>query len=417
MSPNPWNPARWKPLFFGIWGGQAFSLVGSQLVQFALVWWLTKTTGSATVLATATMMALLPQILVTPFAGTLVDRWNRRWVMVGADATIAAATVGLAILFALGAVRVWHVYLLMLVRSAGGAFHWPAMQSSTTLMVPKRHLARIGGLNQSLFGLANIISPPLGALLLEVLPMQGVLAVDVVTALIAIVPLLLVGIPLPVRAASGRGMRAVFSDMATGLRFALGWRGLTLIIGVAALINLLVHPAVSLQPLLVTAHFGGGALQLAYLESAFGVGVILGGLLLSAWGGFRRRVITAFLALALEGVAFALVGLTPATAFYFAVGAMLVVGLMNSASNGSFLAILQGTVPPEIQWRVLSLLMSGVMAVTPLGLAIAGPVADMFGVRIWYVVSGATMAVAGALAFFVPALMELESRSQPQGSR
>jgi DHA3 family macrolide efflux protein-like MFS transporter len=147
---NRETESRSMTSFFVIWTGQAFSLVGSQLVQFALVWWLTKTTGSATVLAFATMMALLPQIVLGPFAGALVDRWDRRRVLMVADGGIALATLLLAALYALGLVQVWHIYALMLVRAAGSAFHWPAMQASTTLLVPEKHLSRIAGLNQTI---------------------------------------------------------------------------------------------------------------------------------------------------------------------------------------------------------------------------------------------------------------------------
>jgi len=167
-----------KP-FLIIWIGQAFSLLGSQLVQFALVWWLTRTTGSATMLALATLAALLPQILIGPFAGALVDRWSRRRVMIVADIAIALATLGLAVLFWLNVAQVWNIYVLLLIRATGAAFHWPAMQASTPLMVPQKHLSRVAGLNQTLSGLAGILIPPLGALAIEVLPMQGVLAIDV----------------------------------------------------------------------------------------------------------------------------------------------------------------------------------------------------------------------------------------------
>lgn len=138
--------------FFVVWSGQALSLFGSQLVQFALVWWLTRSTGSATVLAMASLMGLLPQVLLSPVAGALVDRWNRKAVMAAADAGIALATVALAALYALDAVQVWEVYALMLLRGVGGAFHWPAMQASTSLMVPEKHLGRVAGLNQALWG-------------------------------------------------------------------------------------------------------------------------------------------------------------------------------------------------------------------------------------------------------------------------
>ena len=158
MSKQSLEATRWKLPFFTIWTGQAFSLIGSNLVQFALVWWLTETTGSATILAVASIMAVLPQVFLGPIAGALVDRWNRRLVMIVADSVIALAVVVLAVLYALDAVQTWHIYVLMFIRAAGGAFHWPAMRASTSLMVPQKHLSRIAGLNQALFGVANIVS-------------------------------------------------------------------------------------------------------------------------------------------------------------------------------------------------------------------------------------------------------------------
>jgi DHA3 family macrolide efflux protein-like MFS transporter len=155
--------------FFTIWAGQAFSLVGSQVVQFALVWWLTQLTGSATVLATASLVALLPEIVLSPIAGAYVDRWNRRIVMIVADGLIALASLWLAYLFWIGATQVWHVYVILAIRAVGGSFHWPAMQASTSLMVPKEQLTRVAGLNQTLKGVLNIACPPLGALLLAIM--------------------------------------------------------------------------------------------------------------------------------------------------------------------------------------------------------------------------------------------------------
>lgn len=156
---------RWKSRFFTIWFGQAFSLLGSMLVQFALVWWMTRTTGSATVLATATLAAILPGIVIGPFAGALVDRWSRKWVMIVADGSIALATGALIYLYSVGLMQVWHIYAIMFVRSVFGSFHWAAMQASTSLLVPSAELSRVAGMNQALYGGMNIISPPLGALL------------------------------------------------------------------------------------------------------------------------------------------------------------------------------------------------------------------------------------------------------------
>ncbi|MCC7209874.1 MAG: MFS transporter, partial [Anaerolineae bacterium] len=200
MSQSIGDLAGWKRRFFSIWVGQAFSLFGSSLVHFALIWWLTDSTRSATVLATASLVGMLPQILLGPIAGTLVDRWSRRRVMILADMSIAAVTFILVLLFASGQIQVWHVYAVLLYRSAAGAFHYTAMTASTSLMVPKEHLSRVNGANQALNGAMNIIAPPAGALLLSLLPMQNVLAVDIVTALIGVTPLLFFAIPQPARA-------------------------------------------------------------------------------------------------------------------------------------------------------------------------------------------------------------------------
>ena len=147
---NDTENLHWKKPFFTIWIGQAFSILGSQFVQFALIWYLTRTTHSATVLAMATLVGMLPQIIFGPVAGALVDRWSRRKVMLIADSSIAVATIVLAILFTLNIIAVWHIYVLMFLRSLGGAFHFPAMTASTTLMVPEKQFSRIAGMNQTL---------------------------------------------------------------------------------------------------------------------------------------------------------------------------------------------------------------------------------------------------------------------------
>jgi DHA3 family macrolide efflux protein-like MFS transporter len=404
--------------FFAIWIGQVFSLLGSELVQFALIWWLTTTTGSATTLALAAMMAVLPRVLVSPMAGALVDRWNRRKVMMSADGLSALAVVVLAVLFASDAVQVWHVYAVMFVRSACAAFHWPAMQASTTLMVAEEHLARVAGLNQALQGLGAIIAPPLGALLLAALPMQGILAIDVVTAMLAIAPLFFVRVPQPERAtATEQASRlSMVADLREALRYLRGLPGMLMVIAIAMLVNLLIFPGLSLQPLLVTKHFGGDLLHLATLQSAFGIGMVTGGVTLSVWGGFKRRALTGLLALALNGFGFTVVGLAPANAFPLAVGAMFFAWFMNPIANGALFAVLQSLVPAEMQGRVFTLLQSAAGAMVPLGLVIAGPLSDILGVRFWFLVAGVTMAVMGVGALFVPAITQLDDRASSKST-
>src|SRR5215208_8535593 len=176
---------NWTRRFFTLWTGQALSLLGSQLVQFAIIWYLTQTTKSATTLAVASMMGLLPQVILSPFIGTWVDRGNRRFILIAADATVAFATLVLVALFALGQAEIWHIYGLLFVRAVAGGFHQSAFGASVVLLVPKEQLARVQGFNQALNGGLNIIAAPLGAYLLSVVPMQGILAIDIGTALLA----------------------------------------------------------------------------------------------------------------------------------------------------------------------------------------------------------------------------------------
>ena len=188
----------WVRPFFTIWIGQALSLVGSRIGGFALVWWLTQESGgSATILAMASFIATIPGVVLGPFIGALVDRWNRRRVLLVADSVIAAFSALLALLSLLGYLQIWHVYILMFIRALGGTFHWAAMRASTSLMVPRSHLSRVAGMNQTLQGIMSILTPPLGALLMEVLVLHTIMAIDVVTAAFAIVPLFFIAIPQP----------------------------------------------------------------------------------------------------------------------------------------------------------------------------------------------------------------------------
>ena len=404
--------SKWQIPFFTIWTGQALSLAGSAVSQFALVWYLTKTTGSATVLATASMMALLPGIFLGPFAGALIDRWNRRVVMIVADTVIALAFLWLAYLFWVDALQIWHVYVIMMVRAVGGVFHWPAMSASTSLMVPKEHLARVAGINQALNGALNIIGAPLGALLMEVLPMHGVMLVDVVTAALAIGPLFFVHIPQPERTdENGEQRQPIWRDMKDGLHYLLGWSGMMVLIGFALIFKMALTPALSLIPLLVREHFGGGAVQLSLLDAAVGVGIILGGLLLSIWGGFKRQIYTVMMGVILFSLSFILLGLTPAGMFWLALASIFVVGLMLPFIDGPIMAIMQGSVAPEMQGRVFTLMGSLLNLTGPISLAFAGPVSDWLGLQIWYVAAGALCGAFGVLGFFIPAIINIEENN------
>jgi DHA3 family macrolide efflux protein-like MFS transporter len=392
-------------------------LFGSRVAQFALVWWLTDSTGSATVLATATLVALIPEIALGPIAGAFVDRWSRRLVMIIADSLIALASLWLAAMFWMDAAQIWHIYAIMLVRALGGSFHWPAMQASTTLMVPKDQLTRVAGLNQTLNGVLNIVGPPLGALLMGLLPLHSIMLVDVSTAGLAIVPLFFVRIPQPKREISpmeGVKKPSIWADMRVGLRYLWGWSGIVILIAMAMVFKIASTPAFSLLPLLVRSHFHGDAAQLSLLEALFGAGVVSGGILLTVWGGFRRKIYTAMMGMIVFSLSFMGLGLAPGHRFSIAVGCALVMGFVVPMIDGPIMAIMQSTVAPEMQGRVFTLMGSFLWLTSPLGLAVAGPISDRLGLQMWYIVAGVLSGVMGIAGFFIPAIVNIEEYGTAQ---
>jgi MFS transporter, DHA3 family, macrolide efflux protein len=399
----------WTRRFFTVWTGQAFSLVGSALVQFALMLWIVTTTHSAVMLAVAAAMGVLPQVFLGPVAGAYVDRWNRKRVMIAADALTALATLLLMVSFALGLVELWQVFVIMFFRSAMQGFQWPAMQASTTLMVPEQHLARISGLNQTIQGLSAILAPALGALLFVALPMQLVLSVDLITAAVAIASLLVVRIP-EVRRAAQVATVSVIADLKDAFGYLRSWKGMLVVVGIFSVVNFLITPAFTLFSILTLDFFGQGPYEVALIESISGVGMITGGVLLGVWGGSKRKIVTCMAALTLAGGGVLLIGFLPPGAFPLAVIASLIIGMTIAIVNGTTMAIMQKGVRPDMQGRVFALLGSISAGMSPLGLLLAGPIAEMFGIQFWFVLGGLVMTLIGVTSFFLPLIMRMEDR-------
>lgn len=396
-----------------MWAGQAVSLVGSALVQFALVWWLTIETASATTLAAATVAGMLPVILLGPFAGVLIDRWSRRWTMITSDALTALFTTLLAGLFWLGIVQVWHVFVILFLRSLGDVFHNPAMRASTSLMVPRDQLTRVSGMNSALQGVIRFVAPPMGAMLLAALHIKGILVIDIVTAALAITSLLLVRVPQPTRATAAEGKPSVIHDMVKGFQYLWNETGLMLLFTTATIGMLFFVSPLTFVPLLVTKHFGGDALQLGWMQSAYGWGYLVGGTVLGVWGGFRNRMYTSIFGT--FGLAFGLLiaGLAPSRAFGVALVAWFLFGLALPIAAGPIQAIYQSVVPVELQGRFFTLNRSVVNLATPLGLAIGGLVADSIGVRTLFLIGGAVALVLAFVRASTPAILALDDADAP----
>jgi DHA3 family macrolide efflux protein-like MFS transporter len=363
------------------------------------------------VLTLATLVQMLPRTVLGPFLGVWIDRWNRRYVMQIADALTASVTILLAALFHLELVQIWHIYVLLFAGALGQTMHASAFTASTTLMVPENQLTRIGGLNQVLVGATSILGPPVGALLIETLPIQSILSMDVATALVAVTSLFFVRVPQPPCSTTG-GRASIWRDVKSGFTYVWSWRGLAIVTGVSMISNLLLVPAFALLSLIVFQHFQGGALQLGWMEAAFGIGMLAGGVLLGAWGGFERRINTMFVGVGLLGLMMVVIGSVPANGIFLATGGMFLVGLGLALDNGAAQALFQVLIAPDKQGRVFATLRALRTLISPLGLTLVGPFTDTFGIQSWMLCAGIGIAAMATAMRFIPEVADIEEHER-----
>ncbi len=405
----------WPRPFFTLWGSQALAMLTSEVLQFALIWWLTAAFNSATVVGMATMTALLPRALLGPFMGALVDRWSRRAVLLTSHGVIILSLLCLGYLFWTGTPPLAVVYLIILVRACGKSFQMPAMLATTALMAPEKHLARIAGLNQMLQGLVLVVSPVLGAVLVSALPLPAIVAVDIAGALLAVAVLAFVALPNPPRGETLTGWGALWADVRAGVRYVWDWQGAPEMLGISTAMNFLSAPAFMLTSILVIRHFGGVEREFGIIGAAVGLGMIGGGMGLSVWSGFRRPMQTSLVGILGMGCAILTAGLAPASAFWLAVGSMAVGGLMMPVCMAPIQALVQKSVTPTMQGRVLSLFDSISTAIAPVSVAIAGPVFNALGPQVWYIGAGALALLIGVKGFATPRVLNLGTPAPARG--
>lgn len=403
---TPGEASPWKLRFWSVFGGQALSLVGSSLTQFVLFWWITDNTGSISALATAGIVGLLPQALLGPLGGTFADRHSRRVIMATADLISAACMVVLITLFLTGNVQLWHIYAMMFIRSAMQAFQQPAAAASTAMLVPESFLTRAAGLNQTLAGIITVGAAPLGALAISVMPVGLALGIDVVTAVLGVAPLLFFAIPQARVPVAGRP--SLWGEFREGV--ATVWQdiGLRQLYGLLAAVVLVIMPSFMLSPLLVKEYFGGGAPQVALLESLGGGGMVAGGILVATLAP-RRRAMWLLWGFALTCLTVALTALAPPAMFWLATFWWLVSGLTFTAGSAPFTALLQTRVPNHLQGRVLSLLSTIMGLAAPVGLLIATPLGELIGVRWLFVLVGFLGTAVTLFGFLSPHVRALDN--------
>jgi MFS family permease len=422
---------RTMKTFFLIWAGQLVSLLGSGLTSFAFSVWIFQTTGNATPLALTALFSILPRVLLFPAAGTLADRWNRRWVMVLSDTGSALSTLAILFLFSLGSLQVWHIYLAALISGLFGSFQEPAYISSISLLVPKKHLTRASGMIQMSQGIESLLTPLLAGLLYGTIGLQGIIWIDFATFIFAVSTLLFVQIPQPVvETEQGAGWKIILQDSVFGWKYLRMRPGLFGLLVYFALANFLLNiSAILLSPLVLSFSTPE---MLGVVQSALGLGMLAGSVIMSVWGGPQRRVLTVVLCLTMGGVGFAIAGLRPDP---WLIGSGMFAALFFAPfGSGSAQAIFQIKVAPEVQGRVFAVRSLISRSMMPVAYLLSGPLADRVfeplmqsggpaegtflgallqtgpgrGAGLMFVLSGVIMVIASAFAYSYSPIRNLE---------
>lgn len=401
---------NWKKVFAVIWSGQLASILSSSVVGYSIIFWMSLETGSAEVLALAAIAGMLPQSLLGPFVGVYVDRWDRKRTMILADSFIALCTFALSVLFWLGIAHMWHIYLLLACRSAGSAFHMPAMQASVPLLAPAEQLTRIAGINQMISSLSNIAGPALGALLINLTSIGNILLLDVAGAAVACTSLLFVQIPNPVRSPLRPSLRR---EMKEGFAAIAAIRGLGWLFAVAITVLFFLMPVGVMFPLMTLQHFGGGTYEMSLIEIVWGGGALLGGAIMGARVYRVNRVLLINAMNMVVGLSFLLSGLLPATGFLFFAVLTVIEGVAGGVFNAAFIAVVQHRIDSAVLGRVLSLYFSLGLLPATLGLLGMGFLAEHVGLTLTFILSGSIIALIGLASCFVPVLIRLD-RQEPR---
>lgn len=363
------------PAFVVIWLGQLVSILASQMSQFALTVWAFEKTGSATALGLVQVFFITPFLLISPIAGVMIDRYNRKLMMMLSDLGAVAAS-GLILVFALGGqLEMWHLYVASAVNGLFSAFQWPAYSASISLMVKNEQLGRVNGMMSLMEQGPGVLAPLLAGALYPFLGLIGILLIDFATFFIAIVALALVLVPQPPRSAAAVAAQGSWlKEAAFGFRYIFARPSLLGLQLVFFLGNLFGGLQWTLLAPMVLARTANNEFAFAGVQTAGAIGGVLGGVLLTAWGGPKRRVHGVLAGHALIGVVWLIFGLGREPSVWMA--AMFVNAMLIPVLNGSNQAIWQAKVAPDVQGRVFSARRLIAWFTNPLTPLIAGLLAD-----------------------------------------
>ena len=420
--------------FTVICAGQLISVLASNMSSFALTIWAYQKTGSATVLGLISACFLVPFLAVSPFAGAMVDRYNRKLMMMVSDLVAVTATCAILLLQATGHLQFWHLYIATIVEGLGSAFQWPAYLAAISVMVPKEQYGRANGMMSLIDSGPGVFAPILAGALLPFIGLTGILLIDVATFCLAITTLLVVTIPRPERTAEGKaGEGNLLQEAAYGFKYIFARRPLLALLSTIMLLNLVQGlSGGTLMAPMILSRTGDSSVALGAVESAWAIGGVVGGLLMSAWGGPKRRIrgmLLGWMVFTLFGQV--LFGLGRGLVLW--IPAVAIAAMSFPISQGCSNAIWQAKVAPDVQGRVFSARRTIAWFVDPISPIMAGTLADLVtepamrsqtwlsgafgwlvgtgsgsGMALQYILSGVGWIVIIAAVSFIPVIRNVE---------
>ncbi|WP_036770012.1 MFS transporter [Photorhabdus australis] len=384
----------WKRKTALFLSAQTISLLGSSIVQFSIVWYITLSTSSGEMLAISVLCAFLPQVLISLFAGVWADTYNRKLLSIASDALTALVTLGLAFSFMLGFKSIELLFVALVLRSFCTGIQTPAVNAIIPQLVPKEKLLRVNGINTSLTSLMMLASPAIGGFLYSQTSLENIFLVDVVTAIIGIS--IVAFIPIPTVASDSMPDNK-FQAVLAGFRYLRENKIIRNLLIFLICDCFLVSPAAFLTPLLVNRTFGEESWRLAINEVTFSAGAVLGGLLISFLNEYKNKLRITAVACALSGIFTIALGYAYWFPLYLALNVFL--GMIMPCFNAPIVATFQEKVKPEMMGRVFSLVQISMSCSLPLGMVLFGPVADYISVQSLLIICGGLILLTGALFF------------------
>ncbi|MEE0343742.1 MAG: MFS transporter [Eggerthellaceae bacterium] len=422
-------PKHWLAIIAVIWSGQAASMFTSYAASFAAIWYVTESTGSALALSFLSICAYLPQGLLSPFGGILADRLNRKYLIILADSICGLASFVLGLIILFGQVSFAAIVIMVIIRSAAQAFHYPALMALMPMLVPEKHLLRINTLDQLLLSVSGMAAPVLGIFFYTVLGFHSVMFLDFAGALIACAGMLLAKIPSTKHASLSSNTQSnndTFNDSTSVKNHALadlkeGWIALKRVRGLFVLIILITlgmvcfSPMSSLYPLMTFDYFQGDGYMASITEATFAAGLLIGSSILMVWGGGKKLTRLIAIACISFGLLCSVSGLISPNMFWIFAILCAGMGLVSAWFNGPMMTLVQRNTTEETMGRVIGLVNTGIALAGPIGIAAGGIFAEFMGVAPFFVVDGILCAFIGILIAAFKSVRKLDTNSSNQG--